>query len=164
MPTPSPRIIERKKHIPCQDEDRSLGYLLSESRRLVQGGRKAHSLSPQSSAPNVTRPVDRAGFARYSVDECRESGTRVVPQRFQPLSLASRGKGGSFLYTLSWERVAGRSPDGCGARSRIKFAPPLIRRLWAASPPRGRKKDYYMEVTFQWIIKTPSSPQKPTSP
>ena len=36
--------------------------------------------------------------------------------------------------TLSWERVAGRSPDGGGARSRTKFVPPLIRRCGGTFP------------------------------
>ena len=40
--------------------------------------------------------------------------------------------------TLSWERVAGRSPDGCGAASRTGSVPPLFRRLRAAPSPRGR--------------------------
>ena len=40
--------------------------------------------------------------------------------------------------TLSWERVAGRSPDGCGAARRTDLVPPLFRRLRAAPSPRGR--------------------------
>ena len=51
--------------------------------------------------------------------------------------------GGRFLNfcqigrekTLSWERVAGRSPDGCGAVCRTKSVPPLIPRRRSPSPP-----------------------------
>ena len=63
----------------------------SESRRLVQGGKGPKRLSPQSSAPKSFL-VGCAGSARYSADECRENGTRVVPQRLQPLSLAKEAK------------------------------------------------------------------------
>ena len=41
--------------------------------------------------------------------------------------------------TLSWERVAGQRPDGCGAARRTKFVPPLFRLGFAEPPsPRGR--------------------------
>ena len=43
--------------------------------------------------------------------------------------------------TLSWERVAGRSPDGCGARSKSKFVPPLIRRR-GGTFPQGKVGGY----------------------
>ena len=48
--------------------------------------------------------------------------------------------------TLSWERVAGRSPDGCGAVRRTDLVPPLFRRCGGTFPqgkvrerPRRRK-------------------------
>ena len=48
--------------------------------------------------------------------------------------------------TLSWERVAGRSPDGCGAVPRTNPVPPLFRRCGGTFPqgkvrkrPRRRK-------------------------
>ena len=38
--------------------------------------------------------VGRTGFARYSVNECRETGTRVVPQRsFHAFVSFDRDKG-----------------------------------------------------------------------
>ena len=43
--------------------------------------------------------------------------------------------------TLSWERVAGRSPDGCGAARGTGLVPPLFRRLRAAPTPRGRLRE-----------------------
>ncbi len=46
--------------------------------------------------------VGCAGSARYSAYECRENGTRVVPQRLQPLSLA-RGAKAVFSYVYQTE-------------------------------------------------------------
>ena len=40
---------------------------------------------------------------------------------------------GAF-HTLSWERVAGRSPDGSGAAGRTDLVPPLIRRCGGTFP------------------------------
>ena len=41
--------------------------------------------------------------------------------------------------TLSWERVAGRSPDGCGAARGTGFVPPLFRPC-GATFPQGKVK------------------------
>ena len=43
--------------------------------------------------------------------------------------------------TLSQERVARRSRDGCGARSRTKSVPPLIRRC-GDTFPQGKVRDH----------------------
>ena len=42
--------------------------------------------------------------------------------------------------TLSWERVAGRSPDGCGAARRTNPVPPLFRRC-GGTFPQGKVRE-----------------------
>ena len=43
--------------------------------------------------------------------------------------------------TLSWERVAGRSPDGCGAARGTGLVPPLFHRCGGPPSPRGRLRE-----------------------
>ena len=48
--------------------------------------------------------VGCAGFSRYREIECRETGTRVVPQRYiTPLSLIARDKGVFLITNIQME-------------------------------------------------------------
>ena len=53
---------------------------LSESCRTVQGSKRTGRHIP-SELRTEPFAVGCAGYARYRVIECRETGTRVVPQR-----------------------------------------------------------------------------------
>ena len=71
--------------------------MLTVTRELPVGARQqtAHRHIPSERRTELI--VGCVGCARYSAYECRETGTRVVPQRyFAPLSLIDRDKGAFY--------------------------------------------------------------------
>ncbi len=69
-------------------------------RELPVGARQwaEHRHIPSERRTEMFFRVGCVGYARYSVYECRETGTRVVPQRYvTPLSLMI-GTKALFLY------------------------------------------------------------------
>ena len=52
--------------------------------------------------------------------------------------------------TLSWERVAGRSPDGCGAARRTDLVPPLFRRC-GGTFPQGKVRKRLPAGEDDWV-------------
>ena len=76
----------------------------------------------------------------------------LIRPGLRPVHLPRRGRlppGGGF-YTLSWERVAGRSPDGSGAVRRTDLVPPLFRRC-GGTFPQGKVRDLRRGIpTLSW--------------
>lgn len=69
-------------------------------RELPDGARqqeKMHYITSERRT-KIPRRVDCAGCARYSACKCRETGIRVVPQRYiMPLSLEKEAKAFDFI-------------------------------------------------------------------